>query len=198
MVPIILMAMMLSVAQSAFGQQPAQPPTPLPIVEFNVEVLGSTLSDFTATMDTYAALRQSLQEGLPTLTLTDNPGEIRDTERLLAARIRRARAGAGRGQIFTEEIRRGFKQLLRKAANQGLCEAVYDDNPGEFQYPINGEYPKNKPLSTVPPSILKVLPRLPEEVWYRFLGRDLILHDSRANVILDRIDDAIRCADDRR
>ena len=41
--------------------------------------------------------------------------------------------------------------------------------------------------------MLAVLPRLPEDVWYRFLYHDLILHDSRANVILDRIDNAIRC-----
>ena len=41
--------------------------------------------------------------------------------------------------------------------------------------------------------MLNVLPRLPADVWYRFLDRDLILHDSRANVILDRIDDAIKC-----
>jgi hypothetical protein len=43
--------------------------------------------------------------------------------------------------------------------------------------------------------MLAVLPRLPDDVWYRFLERDLILHDSRANIILDRIDDAIRCDD---
>ena len=186
------MAMVLCVAQSAFGQPPSQPPT-LPVIEFNVEVVGTALTDFTAKMDAYAALRQSLQKGLPTLAVTDNPAEIRDAERLLAERIRRARAGAGRGDIFTESIRRGFKQLLRSVANPGICEAIRDDNPREFQYPINAEYPKDKPLSTVPPSILAVLPRLPEDVWYRFLGRDLILHDSRANIILDRIDDSIRC-----
>jgi hypothetical protein len=50
-------------------------------------------------------------------------------------------------------------------------------------------------VSTVPPSILAVLPRLPEDVMYRFLDRDLILHDLRANIILDRIDNAIRCRD---
>ena len=193
MVSLILMAMMLGVAQSAPLQPPSQQQPQLPVIEFTVEVLGTTLSEFTAKMDAYAALRQSLQKGLPTLRLTDNPAEILNAERLLAAQIRKARAGEGRGDIFTEPIRRGFKQLLRPVANAGICEAIRDDNPREFQYPVNAEYPKDKPLSTVPPSILAVLPRLPEDVWYRFLGRDLILHDSRANIILDRIDDAIRC-----
>jgi len=178
----------------AMAQQPSPPPQqPVPSVDFNVEVLGSKVLEFTEKMDAYAALRRSLESGLPPLAVTANPSDILRAEQLLAERIRRARAGAGRGDIFTEETRRAFRQLLRPVTNPGICAAVRDDNPGEFSYAINATYPKDRPVSTVPPSILGALPRLPEDVWYRFLGRDLILHDSRANVILDRIDDAIRC-----
>jgi hypothetical protein len=184
-------AAMVFLAQGAFAQQ--QPPPALPTVEFTVEVLGSKLGEFSAKMDAYAELRRSLEVGLPALTVTDSPLEIFTAERLLAERIRKARAGARRGDIFTEDIRRGFRQLLRPVTDAGICEAVRDDNPGEFRYAVNSDYPKNKPFSTVPPALLAVLPPLPEDVWYRFLDRDLILHDSRANVILDRIDDAIRC-----
>jgi hypothetical protein len=192
----VSMPLVMFFAAVMFLQTPAlaqQPPAGLPVVEFNVEVLGNTLSDFTTKMDAYAALRRSLEEGLPKLAPTDRPEEIRQAERLLAERIREARAGAGRGDIFTENIRRGFKQLLRPVTNAATCEVIRDDNPGEFAYAVNSDYPKNKPFSTVPAAILAVLPRLPEDVWYRFLDRDLILHDSRANVILDRIDDAVRC-----
>ena len=190
---IVVVAMIVALLPgSAFGRQP---PPQLPVVEFKVEVLGTALSDFTAKMDAYAALRRSLQEGLPVLAVTARPSEIQAAERALAERIREARAGARRGDIFTAEIRRGFRQLLRPVTNVATCTVVRDDNPGEFSYAVNGDYPKDKPLSTVPASMLAVLPRLPDDVWYRFLGRDLILHDSRANVILDRIDDAIRCDD---
>jgi len=182
-------AVMMFLAPAFAQQQPAQ----LPVVEFNVEVLGDALSDFTAKMDAYAALRRSLQEGLPELAVTDRPIEIRQAEQLLAQRIREARAGAGRGDIFTEKIRRGFRQLLRPVTNAATCEVIRDDNPGEFSYAVNSDYPKNKPFSSVPAAMLAVLPRLPEDVWYRFLDHDLILHDSRANIILDRIDNAIRC-----
>ncbi len=41
--------------------------------------------------------------------------------------------------------------------------------------------------------MLAALPELPPDVHYRFLGRDLVLHDTRANIILDEIPDAIRC-----
>ena len=187
---ILLLAAVTLLTPRAFAQQPPSEP---PTVEFNVEVLGTTLGEFTAKMDAYAALRRLLQEGVPPLAVTDNPDEIRRAERLLAQRIRRARSGDDRGDMFTEAIRHGFRQLLRPATNAATCELIRDDNPGEFAFEINGEYPKNRPLSTVPASMLAVLPRLPEDVYYRFLGRDLILHDLRANVILDRIDDAIRC-----
>jgi len=187
---VMVFVAVLSLPICAFAQQP---PAQLPVIEFNVEVLGNALGDFTAKMDAYAALRRSLEKGLPALTVTDRPVEIRQAEQLLAQRIREARAGAGRGDIFTEDIRRGFKELLRPVTNAATCEVIRDDNPGEFAYAVNSDYPKNKPFSSVPAAMLAVLPRLPEDVWYRFLDRDLILHDSRANVILDRIDDAVRC-----
>ena len=186
-----ILVLVLGIVQSdlSFAQQPPGIPT----VEFTVEVLGDKLADFRARMDAYAKLRRSLEEGLPRLKVTDDPVEIQRAERLLAQRIRKARAGAVRGNIFTEDIRRGFRQLLRPVTNRATCALLRDDNPGEFQYPINSEYPKERPLSTVPPAMLAVLPKLPEDVFYRFLARDLILHDTRANIILDRIDDAVRC-----
>jgi hypothetical protein len=190
---IVLAVFMTVAAHSATAQQASPPQSAVPPVEFNIEVLGSKVAEFTLKMDTYSALRRSLEIGLPPLQVTDNPSEIVRAENLLAERIRRARAGTSRGDIFTEETRHAFRQLLRPVTNAGICEAIRDDNPGEFSYRVNATYPKERSLSTVPPSILEALPRLPEDVWYRFLRRDLILHDTRANVILDRIDEAIRC-----
>lgn len=187
---VVLALTILFQARTAGAQQP---PPVLPTVEFTVEVLGSKLVDFSTKMEQYAQLRRSLEEGLPPLAVTDRVSDILKAEQLLARRIQQARAGARRGDIFTDDIRRGFRQLLRPVTNQATCEAVRDDNPGEFAWDVNDAYPKHQPLSTVPPSMLEVMPRLPDAVYYRFLGRDLILHDARANVILDRIDDAIRC-----
>jgi hypothetical protein len=185
----VLAAVATTLSYPAFAQDVPK----LPVIELRVEVIGTTLADFTERMDEYAALRQSLQAGLPALRVTDRPEEIH--QQLLAARIRQARAGAKRGDIFTAEIRRGFRQLLRGVTTEVTCDAIEEDNPGEFPYQVNNAYPKGKPLSTVPASVLAVLPRLPDDVHYRFLERDLILHDSRANIILDRIDDAIHCHD---
>ena len=188
---IVLFAALVALCERDVLAQQTAPQ--LPTVEFTVEVLGTTLADFSVRMDAYADLRRSLEKGLPALTVSPSPSQIYRTERLLAERIRRARAGARRGNIFTEDIRHGFRQLLRRVVNPGICAAVRDDNPGEFSYEVNADYPKTKAVSTVPPSVIAALPALPEDVYYRFLDRDLILHDLRANIILDRIDDAIRC-----
>ena len=182
---------MCQLAVPAAAQQ--QKTSQLPTVEFTVEVLGSKVAEFSAKMDEYAKLRSKLQEGLPALAVTANPTEIRRAEILLAQRIRRARAGAGRHDIFTEESRRAFRQMLRPVTTAATCEFVRDDNPGEWFWAVNAEYPKQHPVSSVPPSMLEILPRLPEDVFYRFLDTDLVLHDTKANVMLDRIDNAIRC-----
>jgi hypothetical protein len=167
----------------------------VPGVEFTVEVLGSTVAEFSAKMDEYATLRRALQKGLPPLAVTANPREIQQAERLLAQRIRKARAGARRHDIFTDDSRRAFRQLLRRVTTPENCAFIADDNPGEWGWAVNSEYPKQHPVSSVPPSILAVLPLLPEDVFYRFLDTDLVLHDTKANIMLDRIDNAIRCDD---
>ena len=142
----------------------------------------------------YSELRSELEKGLPPLTVTDDPAEIRRAVHALAKRIRVARAGAQEGEIFTPTISVEFRKVLRLEMNAHTWAAIMDDNPGEFSNQINGTYPEERPLSTVPPNVLAVLPRLPDDIQYRFVGRHLILLDTRASVILDRIPYAIRCA----
>lgn len=174
-------------AATATAQTPASQP------DFRVEVWGSALAEFSARLEAYAQLRESLSAGIPRLTVTGDPAEILQAETALAVRIRRARAKAKRGDIFSSRIRAAIRRTLARTIDAGMCEAIRDENPGEFFYPVNATYPKQRALSTVPPSVLAALPALPADVMYRFLDRDLILHDTRANIILDRIDDAIRC-----
>ena len=99
------------------------------------------------------------------------------------------------GEIFTPTISVEFRRILVLEMDATTWAAIMDDNPGEFSNQINGTYPEGKPLSTVPPNILAALPRLPDDIQYRFLGRHLILLDTRASVILDRIPYAIQRAD---
>ena len=66
-----------------------------------------------------------------------------------------------------------------------------EENPGPIKLQVNGQYPDNVPLSTMPPQVLAAMPRLAEDLEYRFIGRRLILLDVHANVIVDYIEDAL-------
>ena len=189
-----LAAAMLLCASAGYAQTPATN-VPGDTPTFRVQVWGNIAADFSARIDTYLELRHTLEQGLPPLMVTDNPAEIGRAERALARRIRVARRGARQGELFTPDIRAVFRRVLLLETDARTRTAIMDENPGAFSTRINGTYSKERPLSTVPANILAVLPRLPDDIQYRFLGPDLVLHDTRANVILDRLPCAIRCTD---
>ena len=192
---VFLSAALAVVLTSASLAQTPSTPQPDPQPTFRVEVWGYIVADFSARVQNYFDLRSQLQEGLPPLRVTDDVAEIRRVRRALARKIQAARHGAHEGDIFSPAISREFKQMLALEMNAKAWAVIMDDNPGEFPSEINGIYPDGQPYSTVPGTILAALPALPDDVEYRFLGRHLILLDVRANVILDRIPYAIRCAD---
>ncbi|HKT11053.1 MAG TPA: hypothetical protein VJW77_04430 [Terriglobia bacterium] len=48
------------------------------------------------------------------------------------------------------------------------------------------------PVETTPPSLLLNLPKLPAELEYRVVQHDLVLHDVKANLVVDYVPGAIR------
>ena len=181
------------VASTGSAQTPVAPQDPQ-IPTFKVQIWGSILEDFSARMLRYVELRAELERELPAFPIAGHPREIRSAQRALAKRIRVARADAHQGDMFTAAIGTEFKKILCLEMDPDTWASIMDDNPGEFSNHINGRYPDKRPLSSVPPNILARLPKLPDDVQYRFVGRHLILHDTRANLILDRLPYAIRSA----
>ena len=187
---VLLVSVLLASTAASQTPKPRQNPKP---ADFTVAVDGLIVADFSARITAYAELRRSLEEGLPGLVVTANHNEIRRAEEALARRIRLAREGYRQGNIFTPAINAAFKQLLMGVTRPGICAAILEDNPGHISYRTGRPYPRDEPLSTVPPSVLGVLPTLPDDVQYRFVEQHLILYDTRANMILDRIPNAIKC-----
>ncbi len=160
--------------------------------DFKVQIWGETVADFNTRVQDYYALRRGLERGLPPLVLTDDPDDIITAEVTLARAIRRARTTAREGNIFTPEISAAFRNVLLPVMTGQTLAVVMDENPGRFSHRIDSTYPKEKPRATIPWTILSVLPPLPDDMQYGFVGRYLILHDIRANVIVDRTC-AIKC-----
>ena len=154
------------------------------------------LADFAARAAAYSSLRDDLAKDLPVLTGADDHEQVRSVETALAGRVRAARSGAKQGDLFSPAAATALRTILRQVQAE-TWKAIMDENPGAFPSRINDSYPKSKPLSTVPPDLLALLPHLPDGLQYRFAGAVLILHDTRANLIVDRLPEAISLAPPR-
>jgi hypothetical protein len=150
-----------------------------------------TLVEFNQRVSEYAALRNEAEKSVPQLAVTSNPAEITRASDTLATKIRNARPKARTGQVFTPAVTAHIVAALR--VNTATWAAIMDDNPGRMRSRVNGQYPQDKPLSTVPGHVLAKLPPLPDDLEYRFAGTDLLLRDRRANLIVDYISEALTC-----
>jgi hypothetical protein len=57
---------------------------------------------------------------------------------------------------------------------------------------VNATYPPDAPLPTTPPQVLMNLPKLPPELEYRIVNKNLIIRDVNANIIVDFVPNAIQ------
>jgi len=153
------------------------------------------VADFDQRVEDYVKLRDKVDEGAAALRETKDPAKIKSAQETLAERLRAARADAKSGSIFTPEIKKHFRALLRPElkGKEGAetKEIIEEENPDNVALKVNAKYPEGEPVTTVPPNVLLTLPVLPEGLEYRFVDRHLILRDDRANLIVDFILNAI-------
>ena len=127
--------------------------------------------------------------------------ELVSMQEALARAIEAKRAKAKQGDIFRPEVQPLFRRLIAEQLTgpdaRDARRTVLEGNPGERdEHPVpvvvrlNAVYPLGAAQSTVPPSVLLTLPSLPACLHYRFVGRDLVLVDSVADLIVDFLPDA--------
>ena len=143
----------------------------------------------------YIELHQKLERTLLSVPKEATPQQIDQNQRALETIVRQSRAAAKPGDIFTPETRPVIKRLLASVFGgpdgKQLKASVMDENPVGIKVAVNSRYPDSVPLSTMPPEVLQTLPKLPEELEYRFVGDRLILFDLHAHIIADFIEDAL-------
>lgn len=152
------------------------------------------LERFQRRIDEYMSLHRRLEKGSPGV---EGPLEqVRSSQRALAGKIRTERRNAIQGAIFDSETRAMFRRRLGAQLDgpdgAGIRRAITAEAPAFILLRVNGEYPAGWSVSSVPPSILAALPKLPAELEYRFVRRDLILLDAHANLVVDFMRNAIR------
>ena len=150
-------------------------------------------ADFQARAKQYLDWRKEVAGNPP--KSSDSPEAIARSQRELGNKIRVARAGAKQGEIFSPEIaqyfRRQIAESLRGAGGNKVRASLRNAEPVKIELQVNQSYPENIPLQSTPPSLLLKLPELPKGLEYRILGRELVLRDTDANVVLDYVPNAL-------
>jgi hypothetical protein len=158
-----------------------------------------TIKDFNDRVKDYLKLHKKAAETLPPLTGDEDPATVAAHRVALAQAIRSLRAAARRGEIFdakvvptiVERVRDELEGVEARPARKVIREGNPKFDPEGYvpvSVAVNAAYPLRAPVSTVPASVLLVLPLLPANILeYRFVGRDLILIDTEANLIVDYI-----------
>jgi hypothetical protein len=158
----------------------------------------AALKEFRVAVEEYVALHRHLERQVPALQLTENAQEIFDSSNALAAALRAARPKSREGDLFAPPVAKTLRQLIADAlaANDILPEDVVAANLDEVaedaEWPVvNGRFPWMRGAGMWP-CILNALPALPDELQYRVVGRDLVLVDVHADLVVDILRQAIR------
>ena len=155
-----------------------------------------TIADFQKRVEEYVALHQKLERTLPNLPKEATPEQIDQHQRGMGKLLQGARADAKPGDLFTPDmqrlVRELLKQVLRGPEGRQVRQSILDEYTGNVRIAVNGRYPDTVPLSTVPAQVLQNLPTLPEDLEYRFVGNRLILLDAHAHIIADYVDRSFR------
>jgi hypothetical protein len=151
------------------------------------------IARFSDRVAAYVALQKKVEGTLPSQKQTADPAQIKTRLESLANAVRTARPNAKAGDCFDGAADQ-FRRIIQEDASERSVRdafAAMQEVPTRTPPHVNADYPESAALATVPPLILNKLPRLPEGIEYRFMGRDLILRDTKANLIVDVLPGAV-------
>ncbi len=137
-----------------------------------------------------------LRKALPNQRTTKRQEQIVDRRHSIADAIREARPAAKQGDIFTPEITPEFLKVIRGtiqgSSSANVRKTIRQGEPVTgVHLTVNSAYPEHLPSTTVPPTLLLRLPRLPDKLAYRIVGHDFVLQDTEARLVIDLIPGAL-------
>lgn len=154
-----------------------------------------TIAAFEKRTNQYVKLREGIEQKMPKLSKDATPEEIEAHKTLLQEKVRAARNGANPGQLFTSDIAKVIRTIIREEF-QGrdrieLRKTVFEAETQGVPMRVNYPYPESKELVEMPPTLLLKLPQLPKQLRYRFVGRNMLLVDRENSLIVDFMTNAI-------
>lgn len=166
----------------------------------DVEKDARAQQEFNNHMERYVALHRQMAPGTPHIKPSGSGANILQQQDTLAQKIQAARNGkdSKEGNVFTPEVSAYFRRQIEAAymANgAGIQASLEATEPGAEQgdgkVVVNQPFPQNSPHSSMPPTILLRLPRLPNCFQYEIVNRDLVIRDMESHLVVDVLRNAI-------
>lgn len=152
-------------------------------------------ADFEIRAAQYSKLREGLERLLPKLPKDATPEQIEAHKIALQKSVLQSRRRAARGAIFTLAAAKLIRKIIitnfKGDALKELHESVFEAETKGVSLKVNFPYPETKELVEMPPALLLVLPQLPKQLRYRFVGRALLLVDRENGLIIDYMTKAL-------
>lgn len=151
----------------------------------------TSVERFKAAITEYVALHRQVERYTPPQKIFTDPAEAERSMKVMADAMRRMRPNAREGDIFNAEVANVFRREILQALDDSgfdvgtLLEQTIPETTEQPALPtVNGQFSWALG-NTMPPCVLLVLPELPIELQYRFVGTDLVLIDLHANLVVD-------------
>ena len=189
-ISVTLAAIVLSVAchtGRASGPPAGQPAAASRVADSPADT--QALSGFVERLKQYTELHNRLEKTLPPLPKETTPEVMGKHQRALD------RKNARRGDLFTPAGERAIRRILAEVFSgpdgATFKSTIMDENPSTVKLAVNRRYPDDVPLSTMPPQVLARLPKLPDDLEYRFIGPRLVLLDVHSHTVADYIESVL-------
>jgi hypothetical protein len=185
--PVLLVTLLTGPSAATVCQLPALTPTTFDQRAF---------ARFDDAVDRYVGLHRHLARRIGPLDAEGDEGGTWYTEALRTA-LRRARPHAHQGQVFHPDIA-GLLRIRLEVALALHTVSAADLPPGPWtthasdaaRPRVHDEFTWNA-VRPAWATLTLELPPLPEELVYRFVGRDLVLVDVDAEMVVDVLEDAL-------
>jgi hypothetical protein len=167
----------------SFGQNSPGPMTDPVVTEFETRAKA------------YAKEREKIERSLAPLSKQATPEEVAAHKSAFLKAVQGSRAGFKQGSIFTPEIAAHLKKViavqLNVAERKELRKEVIEAENKAVAVRVNYPYPETQEILEMPATLLQVLPQLPKQLKYRFVGPHMLLVDRENALIVDYITNAV-------
>lgn len=147
---------------------------------------------FSRAAESYTFMHRRLERRLPVAEVNANAETIRRVIDAMATAVRAARPDARQGDFFNPIVQQTIRTRIARAlkahgmtpADVRAAELAEGVDSSAVKLTVNGDFPWAIATAMLP-SVLEALPPVPPELNYRIVGRDLVLIDVHAGLVVD-------------